>query len=290
MNMLKYVNEGCRYFTNTDDSKYVVIDADVNWNSYSDHNPDKITHSLLDDFKKWPHLCSLCDPADFCDYAENVSAWFQRYNSTLEANCDAKNGRVVYPHLCARKLTGWDFVEVIITFILTLMSLGLTGVLAIGEAKSGVDGNLHQSCRYPSRVPLGYILLCTLPWLSSLSLAVILMFGYVTDLILPWKLWILLVCDAFGQVAANEGYRHVDACRPERRFSGVSSIATFRTALVQVMITSMVRLSVLLFIIPGDLARFAMPLPAICGAIQVAVGSGLFMSATSLVCSTAPPE
>merc|ERR1712125_125929 len=48
-----------------------------------------------------------------------------------------------------------------------------------------------------------------------------------------------------AKICVNEGARHMDACRVEKRFSGVYSIKNFRLTLLIVILSSIFRICVL---------------------------------------------
>merc|ERR1712060_116519 len=108
-----------------------------------------------------------------------------------------------YP-FCYLQPVGKRLVEVCVTFILTLLSLAVTGFLAIGDARAGLHGRLHLTVPMPKRMAGCYVIMSIMPWASSLTLTISLVFGHIAEVLTPGVLSSLLLCDGIAKVAVNE--------------------------------------------------------------------------------------
>merc|ERR1712032_1481774 len=111
-------------------------------------------------------------------------------------DCDPEQGRKLEVPFCYYGPHGRNLVEVCITFVFALISLGITGVLAIGDAKAGFNGCLSQTARRPKQVVFWFFHLRRGSRPSRQR--VFLMFGSMADILVPRILWTLLAGDAFA--------------------------------------------------------------------------------------------
>lgn len=136
-------------------------------------------------------------------------------------------------------------------------------------------------------------LISCLPWVSSFSITILIVFANIADIIQPHVMWVLLVGDAMAKISVNEGARHIDACRLERRFSGVPSVGGFRESLVQVTVTSMLRLCATLvnaFVNARGSGAFRNAAAVVFLSSQLFIGVTMFISGWCLIIATTPPQ
>jgi len=185
------------------------------------------------------HSCEACEPSSMCELAD----LFSRYNAYIAKTCSPQYGSFVieYPYCYLPP----NFLETGITFALTLLSLGLTGFVAITDSRAALRGELYQTTSRPTCVGLGNVILSIAPWLSSISLTFFVQFGNINAFLTPGMLMFFLVSDAAAKVSVNECSRHLDACANSRRqrFSGVSSIKAFRLSILVLLSISVVRVA-----------------------------------------------
>ena len=96
-------------------------------------------------------------------------------------------------------------------FVLAVLSFGLAGFIAIGDARAGLRDDLYVSTRHQTQVAVWYSALSILPWISSFSTLLVVVFGSQANVLLPPVLWFVLIADGFGKLATGEGARHMDA-------------------------------------------------------------------------------
>lgn len=130
----------CRWQNATDETQCAVNGTAI-W---------KMVPTLLQDL---PHCTDICD-FDACSFAQEVSS--ERTKRYLVQKCKDAGG-VIQGTFCYMQLDGGQLFEVFVTFFLALLSLGLTGVLAIGDARAGLEGDLHLTVRAPNIVAWWYV-------------------------------------------------------------------------------------------------------------------------------------
>jgi len=226
----------------------------------------------------------ICPVLDTCNYAEKMT----QAAPGLFDICESYRGS---PHgtFCYLKPTPQLVMEQSGTFVLALLSLSLTGFLAIGEIKAGFSGSMYRSVRFPKLVVCSYVALSMLPWCSSLSITFLVMFGDMADVLLPVVLWNFLVADATAKIAVNECSRCNDSWREAARFSGVSTTSCLRKSLALTLLVTLMRLIILIQLIP-ILISTGSGTPKLCfGLSQIVIGGGIFLSASCLALATTPP-